>query len=34
MREPKEGTVLNDFVIPPINLMEMGFQELELKRGR
>lgn len=26
-----QGTVLNDFVIPPINLMEMGFQELELK---
>lgn len=29
-----QGTVLNDFVIPPINLMEMGFQELELKRGQ
>ena len=29
-----QGTVLNEFVIPPINLMEMGFQELELKRGR
>lgn len=26
-----QGTVLNGFVIPPVNLMEMEFQEMEMK---
>ena len=26
-----QGTILNGFVIPPVNLMEMEFREMELK---
>lgn len=29
-----QGTVMNDYVIPPVNLMEIDFQELKLKEDR
>lgn len=29
-----QGTDLNRFVVPPVNLMEMEFQELEMKMGK